>query len=105
MISLGYIVFTGELWPAMAFCSKYPIAYSLFLLRGACIYVGVVFFITLIKRFDVVVANSVTTVRKIMTVVLSFILFPKPLTIVYLYGIGVFSVGVYVNLQVLRERK
>ena len=47
--SLLYILITGELWAAIRYCTQYPHAYALFVLRSAVIYLGVLCFILMIK--------------------------------------------------------
>lgn len=88
----------GEFWPAVEFCRENPIAYFLFVFRACVIYMGVLCFVTMIKHFGVVPATTVTTVRKILTILVSFIAFPKPLTIKYLYGFVAFLFSLVISL-------
>jgi len=99
------IVGDGSIWPAIEYCRRYQITYVLFIARAAVIYFGVLCFATLIKRFDVVVATVVTTIRKILTIVLSFLLFPKPFSIKYLYGGLVFSIGLFIQVYQKQSKK
>jgi len=64
---------TGELWKALAFCQQYPQVYFIFATQSILTYLGVLCFVSSIKRFGVVLATTVTTVRKIVTVLLSFL--------------------------------
>jgi len=100
--SFVYILVTGELFAAIAYCQSYPIAYALFLLRSAVIYLGVLCFMLMIKSFGVVVATSVTTVRKIVSILLSFVLFPKAWSNKYWWGGLLF--GVSLTLSVIDQR-
>jgi solute carrier family 35 (adenosine 3'-phospho 5'-phosphosulfate transporter), member B3 len=99
VITFVFIFFTGELSEALEYCEMYPHAYILFALRSVVIYAGVLCFGALIKRFDVVVATTVTTVRKVLTILLSFVMFPKKFTVMYVYGVIVFCAGIYVNVR------
>lgn len=87
----------GELFPAYAYLQRHPEALALFIARSFTIYLGVLCFAQLIKTFSVVLATAVTTVRKILTILLSFVLFPKPFTLMYVYGLVVFTLGVVVQ--------
>jgi adenosine 3'-phospho 5'-phosphosulfate transporter B3 len=107
LITLVFISFNGELLPALRFCSENPIAYALFVVRALVIFFGVLCFLSITHAFDVVLATTATTVRKILTVLLSFIVFPKPWTLKYALGLLLFSgglsLGIYDNQ--LRRKK
>lgn len=95
----------GELGPAVAFCSANPIAYFLFVFRACVIYMGVLCFVTLIKQFGAVNATTVTTVRKILSILFSFIAFPKPFTYKYLYGIAAFALSLTLSVVQMRAKQ
>ena len=61
-------------------------------------------FLTTIKHFGVVKATSVTTVRKILTILLSFVLFPKPWHWMHLMGLFVFVLATAVYVQYERTK-
>merc|ERR1712087_1011591 len=44
--------------------------------RVACLYIGVSAFVVFTKRFGAVFAVTITTVRKILTVLLSYVFYP-----------------------------
>ena len=100
--SFVYILVTGELFEAIKYCEAYPIAYALFILRSAVIYLGVLCFMLMIKSFGVVVATSVTTVRKIVSILTSFVLFPKAWSNKYWWGGLLF--GASLTLTVMDQR-
>src|SRR5690554_6136291 len=72
----------GELGPSLEYCSLYPEAYVYFTARSVFIYLGVLCFATLMDVFDAVSATTVTTIRKVLSILFSFVLFPKPFTAV-----------------------
>ncbi|MBN3288295.1 S35B3 protein, partial [Polyodon spathula] len=89
----------GELGPAVAFCAQHPVktygyAFS-FSLTG---YFGISFVLALIKLFGALVAVTVTTGRKAMTIVLSFMFFSKPFTIQYVWGGLLVVFGIFLNV-------
>jgi adenosine 3'-phospho 5'-phosphosulfate transporter B3 len=93
------IVFNGELMPAFAYCAERPFAYVIMIGRALVIYSGVLCFLTMIKAFGIVTATTVTTVRKILTILLSFIVFPKPFSMSYVYGALIFGAGLAINIK------
>ncbi len=98
-----WVVFTGEIVPAVQYCYAYPQAYPYWVLRASVIYYGVKCFLALIKTNGNVLATSVTTVRKILSILLSFLMFPKPFTMNYAYGVIAFFLSFVFNLQVIME--
>lgn len=103
--SLGFLYIllglacTRGLGPAVAFCSKSPLqtyGYAfLFSLTGYC---GVSFVLALIKVFGALVAVTVTTGRKAMTIVLSFLFFSKPFTFPYVWSGLLVVLGIFLNV-------
>ncbi|XP_014349452.1 adenosine 3'-phospho 5'-phosphosulfate transporter 2 isoform X3 [Latimeria chalumnae] len=72
---------TGGLGSAVAFCSEHPVqTYGYAFLFSLTGYFGISFVLALIKNFGALLAVTVTTGRKAMTIVLSFIFFAKPFT-------------------------
>ncbi|XP_054621344.1 adenosine 3'-phospho 5'-phosphosulfate transporter 2 isoform X2 [Dunckerocampus dactyliophorus] len=89
----------GGLGPAVAFCSEHPVTtygYAFFFsLTG---YFGISFVLALIKLFGALVAVTVTTGRKAMTVFLSFVFFTKPFTFQYIWGSLLVLFGIFLNV-------
>ena len=48
--------------------------------------IGEHFVMALIKRWGALIAVVVTSLRKLLTVVLSFVIFPKPLSFIFFCG-------------------
>ncbi|KAA8580906.1 hypothetical protein FQN60_013864 [Etheostoma spectabile] len=67
----------------------------LFSLTG---YFGISFVLALIKLFGALVAVTVTTGRKAMTIVLSFMFFAKPFTFQYIWGGLLVLFGIFLNI-------
>jgi adenosine 3'-phospho 5'-phosphosulfate transporter B3 len=102
---LLYISINGELSAAIAYCQLYPQAYALFVLRSAVIYLGVLCFALMIKSSGVVVATGVTTVRKIISILLSFLFFPKPWSSKYMWGGALFAASLMLSLYDQKNKK
>lgn len=64
-------------------------------------YFGTNFVLALIHMFDAFVAMTVTTCRKIVTIALSFLLFPKPFSIQYIIAGSLVFSGV--SLQIFHK--
>lgn len=55
------------------------------------------------QRFGVVLATTVTTVRKVLSVIMSFISFPKPFHTVYIIAGAIFVCGTALNIRAKRS--
>ncbi|KAL1006385.1 hypothetical protein UPYG_G00071660 [Umbra pygmaea] len=89
----------GGLGPAVAFCSKHPVTtYGYAFLFSLTGYFGISFVLALIKLFGALVAVTVTTGRKAMTIVLSFMFFSKPFTFQYIWGGLLVLLGIFLNV-------
>ncbi|XP_039380977.1 adenosine 3'-phospho 5'-phosphosulfate transporter 2 isoform X2 [Mauremys reevesii] len=90
---------TSGLSPAVTFCSKHPVqtyGYAFFFsLTG---YFGISFVLALIKIFGALLAVTVTTGRKAMTIVLSFLFFAKPFTFQYVWSGLLVVLGIFLNV-------
>uniref|UniRef100_A0A8C8CIE9 Adenosine 3'-phospho 5'-phosphosulfate transporter 2 n=1 Tax=Oncorhynchus tshawytscha TaxID=74940 RepID=A0A8C8CIE9_ONCTS len=102
-IGFGYILTglfgVGGLGPAVAFCSQHPVTtygYAFFFsLTG---YFGISFVLALIKLFGALVTVTVTTGRKAMTIILSFMFFSKPFTFQYIWSGLLVLLGIFLNV-------
>lgn len=79
-------VCNGELLPAVGYFAASPLRAGMLLLRCAFFYVGALLYTLLMREGGAVGAVFVTTMRKALTVIVSFVLFPKPWHVNY--GIG-----------------
>ena len=77
----------GELQPALAYFGGSAVATGLLVLRCALFYLGALFYTMLMQHSGAVSAVFVTTMRKALTVSISFVLFPKPWSHKYLLGL------------------
>lgn len=96
-ILLGQIV-TAQLWEAVAFCFKNPVVYAYIFLFSLSGYFGVNVVLNLVKMYGALIAVTVTTCRKGVTMVLSFLLFTKPFTMQYVWSGFIVLVGIYLNV-------
>jgi len=102
LLVLLYLILSGKLMPAVRYCHSIPISYLLFIIRAIVIYCGVKCYLTLVNIAGNVFATTMTTIRKILTILVSFFFFPKPFTIKYLYGILAFGFALGLNIKALQ---
>lgn len=95
---MGLLV-NGNLFDALHFCWMYPIQTygyaAAFSLTG---YLGVNVVLTLVKTFGALVAVTITTCRKAVTIVLSFVFFAKPFSQQYIWSGLLVMAGIYLNV-------
>jgi len=87
VILIVLMLFTGDLMNAVSYCLQHPEAQAMVMLEAFLQCMGGEFYIQMIKHFGVVVAISMTTFRRFLSLMISFLLFPK--VFVWQYAIGV----------------
>ncbi len=60
--------------------------------------------LALVRHFGAFACVTVTSFRKVLSIVLSFLLFAKPFTAEYVYSGALVLVGIYLNLAAKRLR-
>lgn len=103
--SIGFIyiliglVLSGRLLPAFEFCKDYPVeTYGYAVIFSISGYCGVNIVLTLVKSFGALIAVTVTTCRKAITIILSFMFFAKPFTFQYVWSGLIVVLGIYLNV-------
>ena len=85
VLSFVYILMTGDLISGInAFGENAYQSYGMVLVFSITGYFGMQAVLSLVRTFGAFVAVTVTSMRKAVSVVISFILFSKPFTIQYL---------------------
>eukprot|EP00117_Sycon_ciliatum_P024666 scpid57594/ scgid2484/ Adenosine 3&apos; PAPS transporter 2; Solute carrier family 35 member B3 len=102
-IGFGYLlaglVGTGNFLHSVQYFNEDPVwKYSHVALYALSGYLGIKFVLTAIKLFGALVAVTVTTLRKALTMTLSFIVFSKPFTVQYLWSGLIILLGVSLNV-------
>jgi hypothetical protein len=121
------LVLTGELVPAFVYCWERPIVYLYFFVRPSVVFawgsqfvlslrfssnqvfatlgcMGEFFVMALVKQFGALVAATVTSSRKLMSIMASFLLFPKPFTLIYLLGTVQVFVGIGLEVYIKNSK-
>jgi adenosine 3'-phospho 5'-phosphosulfate transporter B3 len=91
-------VLTDQLFSAILYCYQHPYLILLMLGYSTLTYMGVQFVHTMTKLFGILVTLTVTSSRKVATVMLSFIIFPKPLTLTHLIAIILVFGGIFLRI-------
>mmetsp|Transcript_2748 Transcript_2748/g.11307 ORF Transcript_2748/g.11307 Transcript_2748/m.11307 type:complete len:329 (-) Transcript_2748:265-1251(-) len=93
-------VISGELVPALVYFFEPRRAVLLFI-RSITFYIGAQLYVSIIKRYGAVAAVTVTTARKILTIILSFVLFSdnKPYTALHFLGSCAFALATILEIN------
>jgi len=94
---------SGDLPEAFSYALANPHALLLMSIYTFLAYIAITFHMALVKEFGGIITVLVGNTRKAMTIVLSFILFPKPLSVLYLGG-GVLVFGSLVGNALMKEK-
>lgn len=96
---LAGLIVSGQLVPAYLFCNQYPIeTYGYAVIFSLTGYIGISFVLQLIRLFGALVTVTVTTGRKAVSIVVSFLFFSKPFTMQYLWSGFLVLLGIYLNV-------
>ncbi|KAF3442243.1 hypothetical protein FNV43_RR16159 [Rhamnella rubrinervis] len=95
---------TGELPIAWKACSQHPYVYGVLVFEAMATFIGQVSVLSLIAIFGAATTAMVTTARKAVTLLLSYMIFTKPLTEQHGSGLLLIGMGITVKL-VLPENK
>lgn len=77
---------SGDLPAAVAYAGANPHALVLLIVYTFVAYIAITLHMALVEEFGGVTTVLVGNTRKAFTIVMSFILFPKPTSVLYLYG-------------------
>jgi len=94
-----YLVIGGDLLPAAKVCSEHMMqTYGYGFVFSLTGYIGVQIVLQLVRTGGAFAAVTVTTCRKAVSIVLSFMIFSKPFTFHYVYSGLLVVLGIYLNL-------
>lgn len=93
---------TGDLPLAFSYAMANPHALYLMAIYTFLAYIAITFHMALVKEFGGIVTVLVGNMRKAMTIVLSFLLFPKPMSPLYALG-GILVFGSLVANAFMKE--
>ncbi|GAA0165511.1 secondary carrier transporter [Lithospermum erythrorhizon] len=93
------MILTGELFVAWLACWQHPYVYGVLVLEAMATYVGQVSVLSLIAFFGAATTAMVTTARKAVTLLLSYLIFTKPLTLQHSIGLLLIFSGICLKMM------
>ncbi|XP_047338672.1 UDP-galactose/UDP-glucose transporter 2-like [Impatiens glandulifera] len=97
------MILTGELFKAWTACSQHTYVYGVLVFEAMATFVGQVSVLSLIAIFGAATTAMVTTARKAVTLLLSYMIFTKPMT--EQHGTGLILIAMGIVLKLLPENK
>ncbi|XP_050385123.1 UDP-galactose/UDP-glucose transporter 4-like [Argentina anserina] len=97
------MILTGELFKAWSSCSQHPYVYGVLVFEAMATFIGQVSVLSLIQLFGAATTAMITTARKAVTLLLSYMIFTKPLT--EEHATGLLLIGMGITLKLLPENK
>ncbi|XP_050230630.1 UDP-galactose/UDP-glucose transporter 2-like [Mercurialis annua] len=97
------MIFTGELFKAWNSCSQHPYVYGVLIFEALATFIGQVSVLSLIAIFGAATTAMITTARKAVTLMLSYMIFTKPLT--EQHGSGLLLISMGIVLKMLPDNK
>ncbi|KAF5731689.1 UDP-galactose/UDP-glucose transporter 4 [Tripterygium wilfordii] len=95
------MLLTGELFKAWNSCSQHLYVYGVLILEAMATFIGQISVLSLIAIFGAATTAMVTTARKAVTLLLSYLIFTKPLT--EQHGTGLLIIGMGITLKLLPD--
>ncbi|KAL1134734.1 hypothetical protein V6Z11_A12G124300 [Gossypium hirsutum] len=92
------MVLTGELFKAWNSCSQHLYVYGVLVFEAMATFIGQVSVLSLIAIFGAATTAMVTTARKAVTLLLSYLIFTKPLTEQHGSGLLLIAMGITLKL-------
>ncbi|CAN1188943.1 UDP-galactose/UDP-glucose transporter 4 [Linum perenne] len=97
------MILTGELFKAWTSCSQHPYVYGVLVFEAMATFIGQVSVLSLIALFGAATTTMITTARKAVTLLLSYLIFTKPLT--EQHGTGLLLIAMGITLKLLPDQQ
>lgn len=95
--SAATLVTSGQLAESVAFAATTPALLGLVLLYSLCNFGGTTFLLQIVSDFGSSTAVVVTSTRKMITVLCSYLVYPKPFTLLHFAGLVGVSYGIWLH--------
>lgn len=96
--SAATLMLSGELWQALDHAATHPEVLYLSAMFSVMGYFSVTFVLLLIKHFNATSAEVVKSVRKVLSIILSYTFIPKPLNSKHVMGGALFAASIAITL-------
>ena len=105
VILTAITLISGELSTAWTYCVEHKQVFGILALQSTSAYFGLRCYLTIIKSHGSVGGVLLANARKVVTILVSFLLFSKPCKPMHLAGFAVIFVGVYLGVAAKRAKK
>lgn len=95
-----FVLVSGNIFKSIEYCATVPNIYIPLVLCGTLSYFALSFITTIVQEFGTVVCVMTTSCRKVFTVVLSYIFFPKQLVLNHFIGGFIMTIAISVEAYV-----
>ncbi|KAK8518435.1 hypothetical protein V6N12_017582 [Hibiscus sabdariffa] len=92
------MILTGEFVRAWNSCSQHPYVYGVLVFEAMATFIGQVSVLSLIAIFGAATTAMITTARKAVTLLLSYMIFTKPLTEQHGSGLLLIAMGIILKM-------
>lgn len=92
------MILTGELFTAWGSCLQHPYIYVVLIFEAMATFVGQLSVLCLIAIFGAATTAMVTTARKAFTLLLSYLIFTKPMTEKHATGLLLIAMGIVLRM-------
>ncbi|XP_027906686.1 UDP-galactose/UDP-glucose transporter 4-like isoform X2 [Vigna unguiculata] len=92
------MLFTGELFQAWTSCSQHLYVYGVLVFEAMATFIGQVSVLSLIALFGAATTAMITTARKAVTLLLSYLIFTKPMTEQHATGLLLIAMGICLKI-------
>ncbi|KAH9593304.1 UAA transporter [Trypanosoma melophagium] len=89
------LILSGGVGESFFFVQSHPVFFLLLLLSSMCNYGGTFFLLRIISEFNSSTATVVTSVRKVITVLFSYVVYPKPFGVAHFTGVLLVVGGIW----------
>lgn len=89
---------TGQLTGAIAFCLRNPAALLIMLAYCILCFIGVQFVHTMTKLYGILATLTATSTRKVLSILISYLIFPKPFLFSHFLAIVLVFTGVFLRI-------
>ncbi|VVB12001.1 unnamed protein product [Arabis nemorensis] len=98
------MVLTGEVFRAWTACAQHPYVYGVLVFEAMATFIGQVSVLSLIALFGAATTALITTARKGVTLLLSYLIFTKPLTEQHGSGLLLIAMGIVLRMVPLDSK-
>mmetsp|Transcript_7006 Transcript_7006/g.9106 ORF Transcript_7006/g.9106 Transcript_7006/m.9106 type:complete len:332 (+) Transcript_7006:255-1250(+) len=104
LTAFATLVLNGSMFHSLEYILESPAEVLCIILFSALGYMSTVFILLLIKTFGATNAEIVKSMRKILSIVISFLAFAKPFTSLHFYGFLAFAISSFIGIRIKYQK-